>query len=550
MSDNHDNAPTVHPDLAIQTTSAIEEKNISASPVDSSPTIKKDIQYLSNEDLVIQSELPLLPLNGNFDRGNQQEENQLQNQNQNQNQNQSRNITIKTKLYKRRFIPLISLSLLNIIVSWCWLSFSSISKTSSQFFSVSENSINWLSTGFLFAFFIASPASLWSLNKLGIKKSLIIASGLLILGNWLRYLSSKLSSHSNSNTRFGILLLGQIVIGFSQPIILSSPTRLSNTWFNEKGRITATALATLCNPLGGALGQLLGPILAPEPSKIPDMILYVAIITTIICIPTLFIPSAPPLPPTTTPITNSKIDLRTLRTLFTNLSFHMVAWPFIVYVAAFNSTSSLLNQILEPYGLSEDQAGIDGAVLIVIGLLAAAIASPILDRFCTSNQKLKLIIIKGLVLIICFSYLAMIFIPLTKGLIGPAIISGFLGGSSFILLPLSLELLVDFTYPLINPEISSTVCWSLSQLFGGILLLIMSNLKGNKGWKSQPENTLYRSLVFQSVICFLVAPLPLCLGYWGTGRNKRISQQEESQYEGYIQNQDQAPAETQQRSPI
>jgi hypothetical protein len=38
-----------------------------------------------------------------------------------------------------------------------WLSFSAVSKTSAQYFKVTENTINWLSTGFLFAFAVAAP---------------------------------------------------------------------------------------------------------------------------------------------------------------------------------------------------------------------------------------------------------------------------------------------------------------------------------------------------------------------------------------------------------
>lgn len=38
-----------------------------------------------------------------------------------------------------------------------WLTFSAVSSTAAQFFDVSESAINWLSTGFLFAFVVASP---------------------------------------------------------------------------------------------------------------------------------------------------------------------------------------------------------------------------------------------------------------------------------------------------------------------------------------------------------------------------------------------------------
>ena len=45
-----------------------------------------------------------------------------------------------------------------------------------------------------------------------------------------------------------------------------------------------------------------------------------------------------------------------------------------------DATSSLLNQILESYGTSEDQVGIDGAILMIVGLVASGAASPVLDR--------------------------------------------------------------------------------------------------------------------------------------------------------------------------
>ncbi|WRT69283.1 uncharacterized protein IL334_006267 [Kwoniella shivajii] len=429
-----------------------------------------------------------------------------------------------TRLYKRRFFALAQLSLLNIIVSWCWLTFASLSKTSATFFDVSESAINWLSTGFLFAFVIASPITLYSLNKKGCKYSMIIASILLLLGSWIRYIGTRLPENSSSNSnpdssikrRFGMVLFGQIIIGFAQPFVLSAPTRLSHQWFSEKGRITATALASLCNPLGGALGQLIGPFMADSPEQVPNLVLYVAIITTVITVPTIFIPAGPPIPPTTTPFQDTKIDMKTIRSLFSNLTFHLIAWPFIIYVAAFNSTSSLLNQILGPYGLSEDQAGIDGAVMIVVGLLASAIASPILDHY----KLIRLTAIKILVITISVMYIAFIYIPKTKNLIGPAIISAIIGSSSFILLPLALELLADVTWP-IGPEVSSTICWSLSQLAGGILLVSMSALKG--GMKNEPDNSMFRSLVLQGVLCCIAAPLPLCLGLWGTGKRKRDS---------------------------
>lgn len=90
---------------------------------------------------------------------------------------------------------------------------------------------------------------IWTLNKGGPKAAIIAASVLVLLGNWIRYAGTRANSG-----RFGIVMFGQIIIGLAQPFVLSAPTRYSNLWFTDNGRVTATALASLANPFGGAVG--------------------------------------------------------------------------------------------------------------------------------------------------------------------------------------------------------------------------------------------------------------------------------------------------------
>jgi MFS transporter, FLVCR family, MFS-domain-containing protein 7 len=72
------------------------------------------------------------------------------------------------------------------------------------------------------------------------------ASILILCGNWLRYVGARLAL-------FPVVLTGQILIGLAQPFVLAAPTRYSDLWFSEKGRTTATAIASLANPFGGAV---------------------------------------------------------------------------------------------------------------------------------------------------------------------------------------------------------------------------------------------------------------------------------------------------------
>lgn len=400
--------------------------------------------------------------------------------------------------YRRRFFGLAQLVLLNIIVSWDWLTFAAISTTAAEFFSVSESDINWLSTAFLFAFVPVAPLVIWTLNKGGPKHSILVASALVLVGNWIRYGGTRAQP-----PRFGVVVFGQILIGFAQPFVLAAPTRYSNLWFSDTSRVSATAVASLANPLGGALGQLIGPIWATNLKGIPNMVLYTSILSTVATLPAPFIPKSPPTPPSAI-AASEKLDLRAaLHDLPKNVSFYLILLPFSVYVGFFNASASLVNQILGPYGFSETDAGIAGGLLIIVGLIAAAVVSPIVDR-----TKKYAPVIKVLVPIVAVSYLVLIFMPGTRTLAGPYTVFSILGASSFSLLPCALEYLVVVTHP-VSPEITSTINWTLGQLLGAIFIIIMDALRG--GWPGAPPNSIIRGLIFQAVIAWVVVPFPMFL---------------------------------------
>ena len=407
-------------------------------------------------------------------------------------------------MYKRRFFGLFQLVLLNIVVSWDWIAFAPVSSTAAQYFETTESVINWVSTAFLFAFVAATPFTFWALNKHGPKLSIIIAACLLLVGSWIKYGGTK-------SNNFPVVMFGQLLIGFAQPFVLSAPTSYSNLWFSASGRTTATALASLANPFGAALGQLISPFWADTPSEIPNMILYVSIISSVACIPAFFIPHHPPTPPSAGATATHLTHVRTLAgeavELLYSPEFYLIFLPFAVYVGFFNAFSSLLNQILEPYGFSEDNAGIAGAVLIVVGLVSAAISSPLIDKY-----KPYLWYIRVSVPIIAVSYLIFIFAPATNSLAYVFVVCALLGAASFGLVPVALEFLVEMHYPL-GPELGSSLCWCGGQLLGGIFIVIMDALKA--GDNADPPNNMRKALWFQAIIGMLVMPVPLCLGMFG-----------------------------------
>nr|AFU35568.1 major facilitator superfamily transporter [Epichloe bromicola] len=408
------------------------------------------------------------------------------------------------RTYRRRWIGLVTLTLMNMVVSWDWLTFAPVADLSATYYGVSKKAINWVSTAFFLAFVAVFPITIAILHR-GPKLAFTIAAVLVITGNWVRYAGSA----SSAGGRYGAIMAGEIIIGFAQPFILAAPTRYSDMWFTNRGRVAATALTSLANPLGGALGQLINPLWAKQSADISNMVLYVSIISTVCSLPAFVVPAAPPTPVGPAAET-PKLSLKeSLKVLTHSLELWLVLIPFFVYVGFFNSISSLLNQIMIPYEFNDDEAGIGGAILIVVGLLFSAVTSPIIDR-----TKKFLLALKLFMPVIGICYLAFVWMPETRHVAGPYAVLAVLGAASFALVPIALEFLTELGHPL-SPEVTSTTAWAGGQLLGAIFVIISDALTA--GDDGNPPQNMKKALVFQAVVALLVCPLPLFLGLFGRG---------------------------------
>lgn len=382
----------------------------------------------------------------------------------------------------------------------------------------------------MLAFPFVAPLTLSILHR-GPKPSIMASAALVLVGNWVRFAGSYKVEPEGGN--FGVVMFGQVLTGLAQSFALAAPTRYSDLWFTTRGRVAATAVMSLANPLGGAIGQLVVPELVAdgESEQVSRMVLYVAIIvsldtplhppdranrgqSSVASIPAFFIPAAPPTPAAPSSEHVRPAILPSLLTVARSPELCIVMVTFWAYVGLFNNISTLLSQIMKPYGFSEDEAGIGGAVLILVGLLASAIVSPILDRTKSFILAIKVLIpINGLV------YLIFVWMPATKEIPGPYVILALIGATGFSLVPCALELLTELSYP-VSPEVTSTVAWAGGQLLGAVFILIGGAL--TEGDDADPPLNLDRALIFQAVIALVVVPLVLVLGLFGRRDKVRL----------------------------
>ncbi|KAH6608590.1 major facilitator superfamily [Trichoderma cornu-damae] len=406
------------------------------------------------------------------------------------------------RTYKRRWFGLIQLTLMNIVVSWAWLTYAPVVNDSAAYYNVSSSAINWLSTAFFLSFVAIFPATVWVLSR-GFRVGFTCSALLIIVGNWIRYAGSSKSSGGT----YACAMVGEILIGFAQPFVLATPAKYSDLWFTHRGRVAATALASLANPLGAALGQLINPLWVNSPEDVSRMVLYVAIISTACSVTAPFIPSQPPTPVGASSETPKMPLFPSIRSAVRSLELWLVFGTFSVYVGLFNAISSLLNQILVPYGFTDDQAGIGGAVLIVVGLVTAAITSPILDR-----TKHFLVAIKIIIPVVAACFVIFIWMPQTRELAGPYVILAAIGAGCFALVPIAVEFLADLSHP-ISPEVTSTAAWAGGQLFGAVFVIVSDALVA--GDDASPPRNMKKFLIFQAVLAVAAAPPVLVLGWFG-----------------------------------
>ncbi|CAE6431331.1 unnamed protein product [Rhizoctonia solani] len=411
--------------------------------------------------------------------------------------------TVHYRLYKRRWVGLLGICILNIIASVGLTWFPSIAVTASKEFGISLERINWLSNCNNVVYLPVSVVIPIISSRYGLRMSCFIGTALMFIAAWVRYAGT--ASSLSSDGKFALLLLAQasiifILLAFGQPWFQVLGPKYSELWFDLKGRTTSTTLIALSNPVGSAVGHLVAPFCPTVRSSV----LILAISTTILLPSALLIQRAPPIPPTYSGSRPSPPPSQVLRA-FLGLSRQgeaamalreradavIITLSFGSLVAAFTAVSVLLAQAIEPYGYDSDAAGIMGAVSILSGVVGAIIASPIFDRYLTHHLGLAS---KIIVPILSACYIAFIWVVRENNTAGLYAVLVVMGVGSFTLLPIALEMGCEITR---SPEVSSAVLWSVGNLFTLVFVTVMDHLRDDSHSANPPSN-MRKAFIFQA----------------------------------------------------
>ncbi|KAJ7680271.1 major facilitator superfamily domain-containing protein [Mycena polygramma] len=382
-------------------------------------------------------------------------------------------------------------------MTWPW--FGPIANDMAEQFGITLDEVNWLSNTMACVFLPVSLLVPEIIRRYGLRRVCDLGAVALLLSAWIRY-SGTIRSLS-SGAAYALLFIGQFFAAIAQPIFQVIGPKYSETWFDLKGRTTATMVVAIANPIGGALGQLLSPIVGDTRQSI----LVLGIMSTVAAPFVFMISAAPPTPPTYSASKKAPGLLSLLRvminkgqstdptmTLRERLDFAIVFFVFGILSSAVNVFGVLTAEILQPVGYSSDTAGFMGAVLLLSGIVAAIVTAPIFDRVFTSHLAITT---KCLVPVLSAAWLSLVWAVKPNNTAGLYAICALIGITSVTMLPVSLELACEITR---NADGSGALLWFACNGFAIIFILVEGALRA--GLDANPPLNMHRALIFNGVL--------------------------------------------------
>ena len=135
---------------------------------------------------------------------------------------------LEFKVYPRRWLVLISVTLLTLSNNILWISFASVNVVSARYFQTSSENVDFFTT---ISFIIGIPFSLLStyiVDKLGLKVAVLFGSAMTFIGGLVRCFST-LPPYSDTldiGTQYWLAVAGQAITGIGNPIAVSLPTKV------------------------------------------------------------------------------------------------------------------------------------------------------------------------------------------------------------------------------------------------------------------------------------------------------------------------------------
>ncbi len=281
-------------------------------------------------------------------------------------------ILIPFKVYRFRWTILSIYMFLVAVNQMLWITFAPITSDATKYYGVSDIWIGILSMCFMIVFVVVSIPASWIIDKYGIRVGVGIGAAFTGIFGLLRGFVT---------TDFDLLLMAQVGIAIGQPFILNAITKFAARWFPIEERATAAGLGTLAMYVGILAGMILTPYLIIG-SGIGGMLYIYGIIAMVAAVVfVVFAKEGPPTAPCRPDQEERSLVYDGIKNIFKVKDFNWLLFIFFIGLGVFNSVTTWIENILNPRGFSNTQAGITGGLMIAGGILGALIIPILSDHY-------------------------------------------------------------------------------------------------------------------------------------------------------------------------
>jgi FLVCR family MFS transporter 7 len=366
------------------------------------------------------------------------------------------------KTYKYRWVILIAIVPIIICTEMFWLTLSPIASFAEQYYHVDSMAISMFTTSYMIMYILFTLPASWVVDKFGYRYSLIIGSLITAVFGVLRAIFA---------SNFTAVMVFQFIIAIGQPFLLNISTKVPANWFPVSERASAAGILTLAQYLGFIVPMVLSPILS-ESYGIPTLYTVFGVIACVFAaIAILFTRERPPVP-SGPEAEKEDTSIRSMAKLFKNRNFLYVLVIVFIAMGIFNALLTLIENILEPRGITIDQAGIVGAVFVISGVLGAVLLPLLSDKIHKRTPMFVIAISLLVPLYLGITFISsFVLVTVTAGLAGFTIMG---------VAPILFQHGAEVAYP-VKEGTSFGLILLMGQISGTLFVVIFEAISGSTG---------------------------------------------------------------------
>ncbi|MDR3553086.1 MAG: MFS transporter [Clostridia bacterium] len=362
------------------------------------------------------------------------------------------------KAYPYRWVILISVMPILAAVQIFWLTLAPISDIAASYYHVSSLGIAFVSMSYMIVYiFVTVPASML-VDKRGFRAAFIVGSVIIGIFGLMRGFC-----YSN----FTLVVIAQLGVAVAQPFLVNAITKLAATWFPVEERATASGIANMAGYLGMIIAMIATPALAPKAAGIGSMMkIYAVISLASALVAIVFLREKPKTPAGPGGEVLVDYHVKDIAGILKNRNFLVLMGMMFVALGVFNALMTCVGDFLTPRGITADQAGLIGGIIVLVGLVGAVIIPIFSDKL---RMRRNVMIVSLAVALPGIAGLA--FLPNYGLLLASAALAGF-----FIMGvgPVAFQYGAEIAYPL--PEGTSYGLLMVAGQVSGILFIVFLEL--------------------------------------------------------------------------